>query len=141
MLNKVLSLTYQMKGVILMQGIELVESRLFKVVKITDRDGVDKHHYPTQGLVFNEIVRILYRLEIGETTFISREDLGGVITTSTVQDYNLTNFAWLPTRLIIKTLNTIYTLDEVVMNNGKDVYHGSSPSVLFFDNPESELVH
>lgn len=97
-----------------MQGIELVESRLFKVVKIVDRDGVEKHQHSPQNKVYNKFIRIMYRLEEGETTFLRVADSREVVTTSMVEHYKLTEFAGMPTRLTIKTLNTIYILDEVL---------------------------
>lgn len=129
-----------------MQGIELVESRLFKVVKIVDRDGVEKHQHSPQDKAYNKLVRIMYRLEEGETTFLRVANSREVIITSMVEHYKLTEFEGMPTRLTIKTLNTVYILDEVLavrIVGGVDygIDNGSKVFINPIRNFDKELTH
>lgn len=94
---------------------DLIFTKHFIVSKITDKDGVDKSCQETQSLVYEKVVKINGLLEKGKSTIIAPLDHYKVIITSLVESYNLTEFCGSPARLIIKTLNTIYYLDEITL--------------------------
>lgn len=113
---------YQKYGGFLLSYSEFTIDKLFKVVKITDHDGISKEGFATQGRVCNKVVKVVNLFEGASVLIIPVEYVDGsllrvkdckAVSTSCVESISLTNTMGLPVRLVIETLNTIYYLDEV----------------------------
>lgn len=102
---------------------EFAVNKLFKVVKITDHEGLSKECHPVHSRVYNKVVKVVNLFQDASVVLVPVEYSDGnllptksckAVSTSIVESISLSNALGSPARLVIETLNTVYYLDEYV---------------------------